>query len=103
MAKKKIKARELLSDVRAGLDDEALMQKYSLSARGVLQALNKLIAHGLMSPEEFIERRSLAKTVYMPVFTCSACGNTQFSKVEKCPRCGARLRASGEGKSDFSY
>ncbi|MGB6064948.1 MAG: hypothetical protein WBG50_09070 [Desulfomonilaceae bacterium] len=102
MAKKNIKARELLSDVRAGMDDATLMKKYNLSARGVLQALNKLIGHGLMSPEELVERRSLAKTVYMPVFTCSACGDTQFSKVEKCPRCGARMRTSGEGRSDFS-
>jgi predicted RNA-binding Zn-ribbon protein involved in translation (DUF1610 family) len=103
VAKKKIKARELLSDIRAGVDDAGLMEKYDISARGVLQALNRLIAEGLMSPSELVERRSLAKTVYMAVFNCPACGNVHFEKVEKCPRCGSRMKTRKEDKSDFSY
>jgi|SRR5271157_2750352 len=103
VAKKKIKARELLSDIRAGVDDAGLMEKYGLSARGVLQALNRLIAEGLMSASELVERRSLAKTVYMPVFNCPACGDIHFEKVEKCPRCGSRMKTLKEEKSDFSY
>jgi len=31
VAKKKIKARELLSDIRAGMDDAGLMEKYGIS------------------------------------------------------------------------
>ncbi|MGO9567733.1 MAG: hypothetical protein ACLP5H_09345 [Desulfomonilaceae bacterium] len=103
MAKKKIKARELLSDVRSGVDDAGLMEKYGLSARGVLQALNRLIAEGFMSPSELIERRSLAKTVYMPVFNCTACGDVHFEKVEKCPRCGSRMKTLKEEKPNFGY
>ena len=103
MAKKTIKARELLSDIRAGMDDAGLMEKYGLSARGVLQALNRLIAEGLMSPSELIERRPLAKTVYMPVFNCPSCGDCHFEKVERCPRCGSRMKTLKEDKSDSSY
>ena len=33
MAKKTIKAKELLADIRAGLDDASLMKKYGFSAR----------------------------------------------------------------------
>jgi Mor family transcriptional regulator len=100
--KKTIKAKELLEDIRAGLDDAELMEKYGFSAGGILKALNKLIWQGLMSPSEFTERRSLAKTVYMPVFECRSCGEVQFSKVEKCPSCGARMKTLSGEKADFS-
>jgi hypothetical protein len=103
VAKKQIKARELLSDIRAGVDDAGLMEKYGLSARGVLQALNRLIAEGLLSPSELVERRHLAKTVYMQVFTCQACGDCHFEKLEKCPRCGSRMKTLKEEKSDFRH
>lgn len=101
MVKKKINAKELLSDIRAGMDDESLMSKYGLSNRGVLLAMNRLIWAGLMLPSELVERRSLAKTVYMPVFKCSLCNDIQFSKQEKCPRCGATMRDLKEKKSPF--
>jgi Mor family transcriptional regulator len=101
--KKAFKAKELLADVRAGLDDAGLMEKYGLSAGGILKALNRLIWEGLMSPSELAERRSLAKTVYMPVFECRFCGDVQFSKVEKCPRCGMRMKPLSGEKSDSSY
>jgi rubrerythrin len=103
MAKKTIRAKEMLSDIRASMDDEGLMKKYGLSARGVLQALNILVGKGLMSPSELAERRSLAKTVYMPVFNCRRCGDVHFSKVEKCPRCGSKITTLGEEKSDFRF
>ena len=103
LGKKTIKAKDLLADIRAGMDDAGLMQKYGLSSRGILKALNRLIWEGLMSPSELAERRSLAKTVYMPVFECRSCGDVQFSKVEKCPRCGTRMKTLSGEKSDFSF
>jgi rubrerythrin len=103
MGTKRIKAKEFLSDMRAGMDDAGLMEKYELSAKGILRAMTRLISVGLMSASELADRRSLAKTVYMPVFHCKFCGDTHFSKVEKCPRCGSRLKISGGEKSDFSY
>lgn len=101
--KKTLKAKELLADIRAGLDDAGLMKKYGFSAGGILKALNRLIWEGLMSPSELAERRSLVKTVYMPVFECRSCGDVQFSKVEKCPRCGMRMKTLSGEKSDLSY
>jgi len=35
MAKPMIDARQALEDIRAGMDDSALMKKYSLSAKGL--------------------------------------------------------------------
>jgi Mor family transcriptional regulator len=101
--KKGLKAKELLADIRAGLDDAGLMEKYGFSRGGILKALNQLISKGLMLPSELAERRSLAKTLYMPVFECRSCGDIQFSKVEKCPQCGTRMKALSREKSDFSF
>lgn len=98
--KKTLNAKELLADIRAGVDDAGLMKKYGFSAGGILKALNRLIWEGLMSPSELADRRSLAKTLYMPVFECRSCGDVQFSKVEKCPKCGSRMKTLGEEKSD---
>lgn len=101
VAKKKIKAKELLNDIRAGMDDESLMHKYGLSAKGILQAMNRLIWEGLMSPCELSERKSVAKTVYMPIFKCSFCGDIQFTRSDKCPHCGSFLKNLNEKKSSF--
>jgi uncharacterized protein (DUF433 family) len=103
VSKKTIKAKELLADIRAGLDDAGLMEKYGFSKGGILKALNRLIWEGLMSPSELADRRSLAKTLYMPVFECRSCGDVQFSRVEKCPSCGARMKTLSGEKSDFSF
>jgi rubrerythrin len=103
MATKRIKAKEFLSDMRAGMDDAGLMEKYGLSAKGILRAMTKLISEGLMSASELAARRSLAKTVYMPVFNCKFCGDTHFSKMDKCPRCGSRLKTSSGEKSGFGH
>ena len=102
MSKRKIKAKEFLSDIRAGMDDTSLMYKYGLSASEVLKVMSKLIWEGLMSPTELAQRRSLAKTVYMPVFKCSSCKEITYMKLEKCPHCSAPMKNLNEKKSDFS-
>ncbi len=103
VGKKTIKAKELLADIKAGLDDEGLMKKYGFSRGRILKVMNRLIWQGLMTPSELAERRSLAKTVYMPVFECRSCGHVQFEEMEKCPGCGKRMRPSRGEKSDFSF
>ncbi len=102
MAKRKIRAKEFLSDIRAGMDDAGLRYKYGLSANEVLKVMSKLIWGGLMSPTELAQRRSLAKTVYMPVFKCPSCKEISYMKLEKCPHCSAPMKNLNEKKPDFS-
>ena len=99
--KRQLKAAEFLSDIRAGMDDAGLMHKYGLSAHEVLKVMSKLIWRGLMSPAELEQRRSLAKTVYMPVFKCSSCNEITYMKLEKCPHCGASMKNLNKKKSDL--
>lgn len=60
-----LNAKDLIGDIRSGMDDEALMSKYKLSSKGLQSAFSKLISNNLISIEEvFGERRSgLADTV----------------------------------------
>jgi hypothetical protein len=54
----KIKAREILNDIRSGISDEGLMEKYELSIQALQSALDQLRSCGLVSGEE-LDRRSI--------------------------------------------
>jgi hypothetical protein len=60
MPKQKISAKELLADIRAGMDDPALMKKYGLSAEGLQSALKKLIEAKVITQVELDNRVPLA-------------------------------------------
>ena len=56
MGKRQIRIREAIADVRAGMTDTELMDKYQLAAKGLQSLLNKLVASQLITLKE-IERR----------------------------------------------
>jgi uncharacterized protein (DUF433 family) len=76
MAKPVVDARQVLEDIREGMDDSSLMKKYNLSAKGLADLFRQLSAFGLirwlnaqdvisdirkgMSDEELIEKYKLS-------------------------------------------
>jgi hypothetical protein len=50
-AKRKTEAKSLADDIRAGFSNLELMEKYSLSSKGLLSAFNKLIASQAMEED----------------------------------------------------
>lgn len=58
MAKPKIDAKEALEAIRSGLDDQALMEKYDISAKGLQSLFTKLIGIGAITAEELEKRVS---------------------------------------------
>jgi len=56
MAKRKIVARQAVGDIRAGMDDSALMEKYSLSPSGLQSLFDKLVSAGLIDVSEMQDR-----------------------------------------------
>lgn len=56
MKKRLIEAKQFVTDLRAGLDDEALMDKYALPARGLQEVFRSLLSAGLVAQEELDER-----------------------------------------------
>ncbi|HMK35005.1 MAG TPA: hypothetical protein VK463_08065 [Desulfomonilaceae bacterium] len=60
-----ISAREVLCDVRAGMDDEAFMKKYNLSFRQLQRLFRKMILAGFISPQELAKRLCITRSQVM--------------------------------------
>lgn len=54
--KREIKAKEALQDIRHGMNDLELMEKYRITDKGIRSLFKKLVAVGLLNPDE-IDRR----------------------------------------------
>jgi hypothetical protein len=57
-SKRKISGKEIVNDIRAGLSDTELMQKYSVSSRGLQSIFRKLLSAKAIGPVELHERSS---------------------------------------------
>ncbi len=89
MAKRKITAREVLRDIRSGLSDPDLMEKYTLSAQGLQSVFNKLVTARVITQAELDDRVPITeRTVDLGLYICPACGNIQGKEFTICPRCG---------------
>lgn len=62
MPKKKIKVKELVADIRSGLDDPRLMFKYSLSESELQKVFQKLLEADFITNVELWERSRLSET-----------------------------------------
>ncbi len=58
----KIGVKEILSDLRAGMDDDSMMEKYKLSARQLQRVFRKLIDAGYVSAMELSKRLCITKS-----------------------------------------
>jgi hypothetical protein len=65
---RRISARQILSDLRSGVDDEGLMTKYDLVPRQLQSVYRQLISAGLMTPMELSNRLSITKSQVREAF-----------------------------------
>lgn len=94
--KLRISARQILADLRSGMDVAELKRKHGLTDKGLESAYRKLAAAGLLTDEEL--RRSSATENDVPEpspeepvsvpWRCPACNAPQPMPVRECPRCG---------------
>jgi hypothetical protein len=96
----RVSVRSILSDIKSGVTDSDLMEKFGLSHRGLLSLISKLLWDGLLTPAELAQRKSLARTIFMPVFQCRLCKEIQFEKVSQCPRCGGPMKVVNKKDSE---
>ncbi len=54
--KRKIKGEHIVKDIRSGMDNALLMEKYMLSERGPNKIFRKLLDHEAMTPDELTAR-----------------------------------------------
>lgn len=87
MGKKTVQVKQVLADIRAGMHDNALMQKYELSPGQLKSLMQKLEDAGLVKKpvEELVPEKP---SYYDTVFTCPACGLNAPEEFDECPRCG---------------
>ena len=99
MAKVRIDARDVLKDIRDGLDDTALMKKYRLSGAGLQSLFAKLTEAGLLKRADLDKRMAnFEKTVELTMVKCPSCGMPQFSAFDECPQCGVIVKKFLEGR-----
>ncbi len=97
MQKRKITAREILQDIRAGKSDKTLMEKFNVSAQGLQSIFDKLVRAGVVTQDELDERVPMSeRTVDLGLFICPACGNIQGKEFVTCPRCGFSVPGKSE-------
>lgn len=52
----KIKGRDILNDIRSGMTDQELMEKYEMSSQALKSACGQLCSSGLISKEQLLSR-----------------------------------------------
>ncbi|MGO9121436.1 MAG: hypothetical protein ACLQPD_27980 [Desulfomonilaceae bacterium] len=88
MTKKTVSAKEILADIKAGMDDSGLMQKYGLSDKGLQSIFKKLVDAGGLSQTKLAERLPWPEKSVEHVWKCPACGKPQSRRYDECPDCG---------------
>lgn len=68
MTKKRIRVREFVADINAGMDDPGLMNKYDLSERQLHKVFQKLIEADFITSVELWERAKLSETTITRAF-----------------------------------
>lgn len=68
VAKRKINAKELVEDVRAGMDDGAMMRKYNLSPEQLEMVFEKLVEADFITMQELYERSKVTDSQITAAF-----------------------------------
>ncbi len=98
--KTKIKASEIVSDIRSGMSEPELKQKYGLRQKSLEQALGKLSAAGLLTDIE-IQKWNKSNENYdlrprpevrIPQWRCPSCNAPQPEEKDECPVCGVVIK-----------
>lgn len=89
-AAKKISAKAIMTDLKAGLSDADLMERYEISFGALQELFSKLIEAGLAT-QAYFNKRALrdmgVKPKDEPAKTCPHCGYSSTTSFTQCPRC----------------
>jgi hypothetical protein len=89
MEKRTLDAKEILDDIKAGMDSAALMEKYQLSKKGLKSLFKKLMDAGVLKPKKGGPEKttSAPEKAVTSAWKCPICGNPQTTQYNKCPEC----------------
>ncbi len=117
MTKKHIDSSQAIKDIRKGMSNSAMMEKYRLSATGLRSLFHKMVDAGLISQSELAGRFEIdgslsvdespgkkgpvrlgdeedwdSRTVNLEVYRCPKCEMPQFYQFDVCPQCGVIVK-----------
>lgn len=101
MDKPTVNAKEVLVDIRAGMDNVALGEKYKLSEAGLKSLFKKLVKAGLLKQSEMDERFA-PPSASTPAWECPACGTRSPETWDSCPRCGIDVAKYKKQQADLA-
>ena len=93
--KRKLSAKQILTDIRSGMDGRGLKRKYDLSDKALESVCTRLAATGALTDHE-IRRlgplRGLSEAPpeipERPRWHCPACNTSYAAEIPECPVCG---------------
>jgi ribosomal protein L37AE/L43A len=88
MSKPTVSAKDVVRDVRGGMDNAALKEKYKLTDTGLQSLFKKLLKAGLLDQSEVAQRFKDMEPKSSDGWQCPACGSQDPEVWQVCPRCG---------------
>ncbi len=93
--KRKLSAKQVVEDIRSGMDGSGLKRKYDLSDKALQSLCTKLLAAGALTENEIsrlMPLRDRAKESHQApaktLWHCPACNTPQTTEMSECPACG---------------
>ena len=82
-SKRKIKAKPFVRDLRNGMGDRELMEKYTLSENQLHKVLHKLVDAGAIDEMELFMRTSLSDSTITRAFVDTQCAMEEMGNLEE--------------------
>jgi len=103
MAKRKIKAEDLVFDIKCGLSRKEIQRRHGISNEETDALFNKLVAGRWVQQDELPEKTvSLADARIIPSVKCPNCGMPQIRGDPVCRDCGCALNGLDHTATDES-
>ena len=96
---KKINRKMVLDDIRAGVDENALMDKYGLTPGQLASVMRRLDEAGLLAGSQEGDLIDATERIEQVRLTCPACAASLPTGLDECPKCGvifSKYKASDE-------
>jgi uncharacterized protein (DUF433 family) len=63
MTRRRVSAKEVLADIKSGMDDPALMEKYQLSSKGLQRLFKELVGAGLWPERRSVRAKDVLRDI----------------------------------------
>lgn len=97
LQKRRISASKIIADIRSGMSEAGLMEKYGLSQNSLNKTLSKLVDSGHLLESEIPQRQARETSpVVEPEkkvqLRCPSCDAEWTEDVDECPFCGVVIK-----------